>query len=103
MTDVTKPGWEQITTGDIKIVCYANDTTIITESEDDLQIQLHTFHQRANLLNMKTSTDKTKPLVSAKEAISCQLVTEDEIIEHVNKLISLGVQVNANQDRLHEV
>lgn len=45
-----------LTTGEIKIICYADDTVIIAESEDDFQRLLHALYVKAMAYNMQIST-----------------------------------------------
>ncbi|XP_045461751.1 uncharacterized protein LOC123671811 [Harmonia axyridis] len=93
----------RLTTGKIKIICYADDAVIVAESEDDLQRLLFKFYIKAKTLNMEISTAKTKSLVASKEPIRCKLVLEDLPIEQVISVAYLGVQITANQDRTREI
>lgn len=92
----------KLTTGEIKIICYADDAVIMAESEDDLQRLLFKFHTKAKKLNMEISTPKTKTLVISKEPIRCKLVVEDRPVEQVMAVEYLGVRITSNQDRNRE-
>ncbi|XP_045461986.1 uncharacterized protein LOC123672057 [Harmonia axyridis] len=93
----------KLTTGEIKIICYADDAVIVAESEDDLQRLLFKFYTKAKKLNMEISTTKTKSLVVSKEPIRCKLVVEDRPVEQVMRVAYLGVQISSNQDRTGEI
>ncbi|XP_045480943.1 uncharacterized protein LOC123685328 [Harmonia axyridis] len=93
----------RLTTGVIKIICYADDAVIVADSEDDLQRLLFKFYTNAKTLNMEISNAKTKSLVASKEPIRCKLVLEDRPIEQLMSVAYLGVQITANQDRTKEI
>lgn len=45
--------------GAIKMICYAGDVVLITDTEDDLQRMLHTIYLSVTQFNMKLSVQKT--------------------------------------------
>ena len=57
----------------IGVVCYAVDTAIIAESENDLKRQLFQFFQASHQLNKNISTSKTKCMTIAKQPLRCKL------------------------------
>ncbi|GJQ71116.1 hypothetical protein Trydic_g1021 [Trypoxylus dichotomus] len=78
-------------------VCYANDTVVIADSEDNLQRSLHFFNQSVKQLNMTINTDKTKCLVTSKEPVRCKLA------EQVNRFKYLGTDIKSFGNRDSEV
>ncbi|XP_045465000.1 uncharacterized protein LOC123674152 [Harmonia axyridis] len=98
----TKGGYA-LTTGLIKIVCFADDALIIAENEDDLQRLLNAFYVKAKSLNMQISITKTKTLVVSKEPVRCKLSLENKIIEQVMSFDYLGIQITSSQNRTNEV
>jgi len=77
------------------VVCYADDTVLIADSEDDLQRLLHSFNQSAKQFNMVITTDKTKCLVSSKESTRCKLENDQKIVEQVNQFNYLGAEITS--------
>jgi hypothetical protein len=67
----------------IKIVCYADDATLISESENYLHRMLHTFKIQAEKCNMKISTSKTKSMTIAKDQLRCKLVVDLASIDQI--------------------
>jgi hypothetical protein len=67
----------------IQIICYADNTVLIAESEENLQIILLKFDQIAESLNMEISLSKTKSLTTVKHNIKCEIKLRDIIIEQV--------------------
>lgn len=82
----------------ISIVCYADDAMIAANSEDELQILLHTFNQAAKQYNMSISTAKTKCMTISKTPIRCKLEVDGVSIEQVMKATYLGVEISAYGD-----
>jgi len=89
--------------GEITILCYADDTVIISENEDELQRLLHQFYLTAKRYNMSIAINKTKSLVVAQEPRRCKIAVNDEIVEQVMSFIYLGVEITSQQDRRSEV
>lgn len=46
-------------TGEIKVVCYADDAVIKSGNEDDLQVLFKSYHTKAKAFNVQVSTNKT--------------------------------------------
>ncbi|XP_045470481.1 uncharacterized protein LOC123677812 [Harmonia axyridis] len=93
----------RLSTGAIKIVCYADDAMILAECEDDLQRLLYSFFLEACKFNMQISIPKTKSMATSEEPKRCKLVFADQPIEQVMSFSYLGVEISSNQDRTHEV
>jgi len=89
--------------GEITILCYADDTVIISENDDELQRLLYQFYLTAKRYNMWIAINKTKSLVVAKEPRRCKLAVYDEIVEQVMSFRYLGVEITSHQDRRSEV
>lgn len=53
----------KMTTEEIKILCYADDTVIKSKNEDDLQRLLHSFVLTARKYNMQISAVEIKSVV----------------------------------------
>ncbi|XP_019755972.1 uncharacterized protein LOC109534668 [Dendroctonus ponderosae] len=82
----------------IKIVCYADETALIAESEDDLQRLLHLFNLKAKSLNMEISPTKTKCLTTSKTPLRCKLELDRRVIEQKMKSNYLGVELSGFGD-----
>lgn len=87
----------------IQILCYADDTVLIAENEDDLQRLLHIFNTTAKKLNMKISTEKTKSVVIAKEPIRCKLEIDNQMVEQVSTTKYLGIKLSYDNNIEDEV
>ncbi|KAL6265901.1 hypothetical protein P5V15_002739 [Pogonomyrmex californicus] len=57
----------------VNCLCYADDTVLLAESEDDLQRLLHAFKITVEQYNIEISTTKTKSMTIAKETLRCKL------------------------------
>lgn len=88
---------------EIQILCYADDTVLIAEDEDDLQRLLHQFNITAKKFNMKISAEKTKSVVISKEPIRCKLEIDGQMIEQVMSVKYLGIKLTYNNDIEEEV
>ncbi|XP_044753795.1 uncharacterized protein LOC123313132 [Coccinella septempunctata] len=94
----TKGGYA-LTTGIIKIICFADDALIIAENEDDLQRLLNAFYVKAKNLNMQISITKAKTLIVSKEPVRCKLSLENKVMS----FDYLGIQITSSQNRTNEV
>lgn len=88
---------------EIQILCYADDTILIAENEDDLQRLMHQFNITAKKFNMKISAEKTKSVVISKEPIRCKLEIDNQIIEQVMAIKYLGIKLTYNNNIEEEV
>ncbi|XP_060519855.1 uncharacterized protein LOC132698036 [Cylas formicarius] len=81
----------------INMVCYADDSAIFAENENDLQRQLFKFYQVCREFNMTISVEKTKSLTITREPIS-KLVIEDKPIEQAMQFKYLGINMSSGHD-----
>jgi len=70
----------------IHIICYADDTALIADSEENLQTLLLRFDQMAERLNMEISLNKTKSLTISRNYTNCEVELKGTSIEQVPKL-----------------
>lgn len=87
----------------VNVLCYADDTVLIADSEDSLQRLLYKFAQTCDKCNLKISTKKTKVLTVSKEPIRCKLQLYDKVVEQVNHFQYLGVMITSHKDLIAEV
>lgn len=71
-----------LSTEEIKIICYADGAVLIAENEHDLQLLL-AFHNICQQFNIEISTSKTKSIVISREPIRCKLIINNEIIPQI--------------------
>ena len=57
----------------IHMICYADDTVLIAESEENLQTLLLKFDQMAESFNMVISLNKTKSLTISRNYTKCEV------------------------------
>lgn len=87
----------------INILCYADDTLLIAENEDDLQRLLYEFSKICKNFNLKISTQKTKAMTIAKNPIRCKLVVDNQIIEQVLEIKYLGITLTSSGQTEKEI
>ena len=99
------PGWkkhklESRLLGEISINSYADDTTLMAESEEELKSLLVKVKEESKNVGLKLNTQKTKIMASGP-ITSWQIdgVTE----ETVANFIFLGFKITANGDCSHEI
>ena len=78
---------------------YADDTTLMAESEDELKCFLMKVKEESEKLGLKLNSQKTKIMVSGP-IISCQIA--GETVEIVTDFILLGSKITADGDCSHE-
>lgn len=88
---------------EVKMLCYADDTVLIAENEDDLQRLLHSFNRIAKSLNMIISPTKTKCMTTSKTPLRCKLEVDGEVIQQEMKFKYLGVELSGFGDVEAEV
>lgn len=93
----------RMTNNCLKIICYADDATLISENEDDLQRLLFALNKAAKKFNMIISTEKTKSMVISKEPVRCKLMVDNKTIEQVMKFNYLGSQISSSRNLIEEV
>ena len=87
----------------MNIICYADDTTLIADNEDDLQRLLNRFSYSCTKFDLKISSKKTKSLIISKEPLKCNLQVNNMNVEQVTSFNYLGVQIKSSKDLTTEV
>ena len=88
---------------EFKIMCYADDAVLITQSENNLQRMLFEFNQTANKYNMNISIPKTKSMTISKEPIRGKLALNDQPIKQVMSFEYLGIIASSSRNTYDEV
>ena len=78
---------------------YADDTTLIEESEEELESLLMKVKEESEKVGLKLSIQKTKIMVSGR-ITSWQI--DGETVERVDDFIFLGSKITADGDCSHE-
>ena len=79
---------------------YADDTTVMAESEEDLKSLLTKVKKESEKVGLKLNTQKTKIMVSGP-ITSWQ--TDGETVETVTDFIFLGSKITEDGDCSHEI
>ena len=79
---------------------YADDTTLMAESEEELKSLLMRVKKESERTGLKLNTEKTKIMASGP-IISWQI--EGEKVEAVTDFLFLGSKVTADGDSSHEI
>ena len=79
---------------------YVDDTTLITESEEELKSLLMKVQEESENVGLKLSIQKTKIMASAP-ITSWQI--DGETVETVTDFIFLGSKITADGDCSHEI
>ena len=81
---------------------YANDTTLVAESEEELKSLLMTVKEKSEKVSLKLSIQKTKIMASGP-ITSCQI--DGETVETVRDFILGGgaLKITADGDCSHEI
>ena len=79
---------------------YADDTTLMVESEEELKSLLMKVKEESETVGLKPSIQKTKIMVSGA-IISWQI--DRETVETVGDFIFLGSKITADGDCSHEI
>ena len=79
---------------------YADDTTLMAESEEELESLLMKVKEETEKVGLKLNIQKTKIMVSGP-ITSWQI--DGETVETVSDFISLGSQITADGDCSHEI
>ena len=100
-----KPGWmkhnlESRFLGEISITSYADDTTLMAESEEKLKSLLMKMKEESEKVGLKLNIQKTKIMASGPIA-SWQ--TDRETTETVRDFIWGGLKITAEGDCSHEI
>ena len=79
---------------------YADDTTLMAESEEDLKSLLMKMKEESEKVGLKLNIQKTK-IMAPGPITSCQ--TDGETMETLTDFIFLGSKITANGDCSHEI
>ena len=79
---------------------YADDTTLIAESEEELESLLMKVQEESEKLGLKLSIKKTK-IMASSPITSWQI--DGETMETVTGFISLGSKITVDGDCSHEI
>ena len=90
----------QIARRNINNLRYADDTTLMAESEEDLKSLLMKVREEREKAGLKLNVQKTKIMASGP-IISWQI--DGKTIETVTDFLFLGFKITANGDCHHEI
>ena len=79
---------------------YADDTTLMAESEDELKSLLMKVKEESEKVGLKLNIQKTKTTASCP-IISCKI--DGETVETVSDFIFLSSKITADGDCSHEI
>ena len=79
---------------------YADDTTLVTESEEELKSLLMKVKEESGEVGLKLNIQKTKIMASGP-ITSWQI--DGETVETVSEFIFLGSKITADDDCSHEI
>ena len=80
---------------------YADDTTLIAESEDELNSLLMKVKEESEKVDLKLNIQKTKIMVASSPITSWEL--DGETVETVSDFILRGSRITADGDCSHEI
>lgn len=69
--------------GEITIICYADDAIIVSEGKNNLQSLPYTSHTISKQFKMQISLVNTKSVVLSMEPLRGKLVVEDKLVEQL--------------------
>ena len=90
----------KIAGGNIKYLRYADDTTLMAESEEELKGLLMKVKEESEKVGLKLNVQKTKTMTSGP-ITSWQI--DGETVETVADFIFLGSKITADGDCSHEI
>ena len=93
------PSWNQDCWENINNLRYADDTTFVPESEEELKSLLMKVEEESEKDDLKLNIQKTKIMASSR-ITSWQI---GETMETVTDFIFLGSKINADGDCSHEI
>ena len=79
---------------------YADDTTLMAESEEELKSLLMKVKQKSEKVSLKLNIQKTKIMASGPIT---SWETDGETVETVSEFIFLGSKITADGDCTHEI
>ena len=86
--------------GEISITSYADDTTLMAESEEDLNSLLMKVKEESENVGLKLNIQKTK--IMASDPITSREI-DGETVETVSPFILGGSKITADGDCSHEI
>ena len=86
--------------GEISIISYAGDTTLMAESKEELKSLLMKVKEESEKVGLKLNIQKTKIMASGP-ITSWQI--DGEIMETVRNFILGGSKITADRDCSHEI
>ena len=86
--------------GEISICRYADDTTLMAESEEELKRLLMKMKEESEKVGLKLNIQKTK-IMASSPITSWQI--DGETVETVADFIFLGSKITADGDCSHEI
>ena len=89
-----------IFTGNTNNLRYADDTTLMAESEEELKSLLMKVEEESEKVGLKLNIQKTK-IMAFSPVISWQI--DGETVETVADFIFLGSKITADGDCIHEI
>ena len=84
--------------GEISITWYADDTTLIAESEEELKSLLMKVKEESEKVGLKLNNQKTK-IIASGPITSWEI--DGETVETVSDFIILGSKITADGDCSH--
>ena len=90
-------GWKKHKLDNLR---YADDTTLMAESEEELKSLLMKVQEESEKVGLKLNIQKTKIMASGPIT---SLEIDGEIVETVSDFISGGSKINADGDCSHEI
>ena len=93
-------GWNQDCGRNINNLRYADDTTLIAESEEELKSLLLKVEEESEKVGLKLNIQKMK-IIASGPITSWQI--DGETVETVSDFIFLGSKITADYDCSHEI
>ena len=90
----------KIAAGNINNLRYADDTTLMAESKEELKSLLMKMKEESEKVGLKLNIQKTKIMASGP-ITSWQI--DGEAVETVGDFMSLGSKITVDSDRRHEI
>ena len=79
------------------ILLYADDTVILSESADDLQLGLKAYEEYCTIWKLEVNIAKTKVIIFSKSQIlNYEFKYKDEVLETVTEFKYLGILFSKN-------
>ena len=94
------PAGIKIAGGNINNLRFSDDTTLMTESEEELKSLLMKVKEESKKVGLKLNIQKTKIMASGS-ITSWQI--DEETVETVSNFIFLGSKITADGDCSHEI